>query len=526
MTAPSGLSSALRITARYSLSRPGGSTLPVRGIFTKSTAPPPSPLRTGLYATILAVSTGLFAVYYFDSRSALHRYFLTPALRYTLSPENGHKVAVKVLRSGLGPRDPVTDDARLTAELWGEEISNPVGLAAGFDKNGEAIDGLFDLGFSWVEIGSVTPKPQAGNPQPRVFHLPEDAGLINRYGFPSEGQASVLSRLRSRIPSFLLPSTSTTSESPSTHSPQHASLRSGALLAVNLGKNKTSSAESIDDFLSGVKTFGPYADVLVVNVSSPNTPGLRGLQNRQALEDLLSGVIKARNDLPLPRLTHAKPKILVKLAPDLDTIQLEEIAEVIRTSGIDGVIISNTTVQRPSGLINPNKSEQGGFSGPLLKPLSISALRTLRTHLPSSIPIIGCGGISSGQDALEFARAGAAMVQMYTHFGYGGAGACRRVKDEIEVELKKEGKTWKDVVNEATEKLAWKEPKKEKGTVELLIEEALQLNDLLDKLGEKIDLGAGATRGNAPAQEEAHKSASSVGESASVAVTVPQSATA
>ncbi|CAK5273395.1 unnamed protein product [Mycena citricolor] len=150
----------------------------------------------------------------------------------------------------------------MKAEMWGTEVSNPVGLAAGFDKHGEAIDGLFNLGFSWVEIGSVTPKPQAGNPQPRVFHLPEDEGLINRYGFPSDGHASVISRLRARIPRF----------SPES---DNAAYRPESLLAVNLGKNKESEVDSIEDFVAGVRAFGPYSDVLVVNVSSPNTPGLR-----------------------------------------------------------------------------------------------------------------------------------------------------------------------------------------------------------------------------------------------------------
>jgi len=352
------------------------------------------------------LSTGLLAVYYFDARSAIHRYFLTPVLRYALDAETGHKVAVKVLRSGLGPRDPVPDDEKLKFELWGQKISNPVGLAAGFDKDGEAIDGLFDLGFSWVEIGSVTPKPQPGNPRPRVFHLPEDSALINRYGFPSQGHASVLSRLRARIPSFF-----------SADDGSSAALRSGSLLAVNLGKNKSSSAESIDDFVSGVRAFGPYSDVLVVNVSSPNTPGLRGLQNRQLLEELLAGVTEARDKLAPSEITSRRPRLVLKIAPDLDESQLIDIADVIKKSSIDGVIVSNTTTRRPSTLTNANKSEIGGLSGIPLKIYSLTALRTLRSHLPASIALIGCGGISTGADALEYAKAGASLVQVYTGLG-------------------------------------------------------------------------------------------------------------
>ncbi|TFK40001.1 Dihydroorotate dehydrogenase-domain-containing protein [Crucibulum laeve] len=447
-----------------------------RTLFTKTTSAPRSPLRTSLYATAFVVSTGLFAVYYFDARSAVHRYVLTPVLRYTLDPETGHKLSVKVLRSGLGPKDPVVDDARLKFELWGDEVTNPVGVAAGFDKDGEAIDGLFDLGFSWVEIGSVTPKPQPGNPRPRVFHLPEDSGLINRYGFPSQGHASVLSRLRARLPTFI-------------SGPEPASLREGSVLAVNLGKNKESPVDSVDDYVAGVRTFGTYSDVLVVNISSPNTPGLRGLQNRDHLKGLLESVVKARDELTPSVVTFRKPKLVLKIAPDLDEAQLVDMAEVIRGSNIDGVIVSNTTIQRPSHLINHNKHELGGLSGAPVKPYSLKAVRTLRKNLPASIPIIGCGGIATGADVLEFANAGASMVQLYTSFGYDGVGTCRRVKDQLVEELSKTGTTWSAVTKKAIDELSWKEPPKEEkkeSTVSQLISEAKELKDLLDKLGEKM----------------------------------------
>ncbi|RDB23351.1 Dihydroorotate dehydrogenase (quinone), mitochondrial [Hypsizygus marmoreus] len=446
-------------------------------ISSRSTRVPRSPALKGLYATAFLLSTGLFAVYYFDARSALHRYILTPVLRHTLDAETGHKVAVKVLRSGLGPRDPVSDDARLRSELWGQVISNPVGLAAGFDKDGEAIDGLFNLGFSWVEIGSVTPKPQPGNPRPRVFRLPEDSALINRYGFPSQGHTSVLARLRARIPAF-------------ERDQETAALRPNSVLAVNLGKNKESPVDSIDDFVSGVRTFGPYSDVLVVNVSSPNTPGLRGLQNRELLETLLVGVTKARDQLPPSPLTSRRPKLVLKIAPDLDEAQLSDIAQVIRNSNIDGVIVSNTTIQRPKSLTAANKNEVGGLSGAPIKEYSLKALRTLRSQLPASIPLIGCGGIFTGADALEFARAGASMVQVYTGFGYDGVGACRRIKDQLVEELAKEGTTWGEVVRNAVNDLSLKEAKtaalEGTGTISQLIAEAQELQGLLDKLAEKV----------------------------------------
>ncbi|KAF9499648.1 hypothetical protein BDN71DRAFT_1441806 [Pleurotus eryngii] len=443
-----------------------------------------NPIRTGLYASALVVSTGLFVVYYLDSRSAIHRYFFTPLLRYAFDAETGHKFAVKVLRSGLGPRDVVADDDRLKLQLWGKEICNPVGLAAGFDKDGEAIDGLLGLGFSWVEIGSITPKPQPGNPRPRVFHLSEDSALINRYGFPSQGHASVLSRLRARIPAFLAPETE-----------KSASLKSGTVLAVNLGKNKDSPVDSVDDFVDGVRMFGPYSDALVVNVSSPNTPGLRGLQDRQSLEQLLSRVTKARDEVATANIVSQRPRILLKIAPDLDELQLTEMAEVIRNSDIDGVIVSNTTIKRPSHLHSANASETGGLSGAPLKPLTIAALKTLRANLPATIPIIGCGGISSGSDALEYARAGASLVQVYTSFGYDGVGSCRRIKDQLVEELAKEGRTWAQVVQQAVQTLSYKPPPPpvasditdpKSASVGQLVAEAEELKKLLDQLGEKF----------------------------------------
>ncbi|KAF5338351.1 hypothetical protein D9611_012505 [Ephemerocybe angulata] len=436
-----------------------------------------STARTLVYATVFTVSAGLFGIYYFDSRSAIHRYVLNPTLRALCDAETGHKLAVKALKYGLTARDQVEDDAVLHSEIWGQPVNNPLGIAAGFDKDGEAVDGLFNLGFSWVEIGSVTPKPQAGNPKPRVFRLEEDNAIINRYGFPSQGASFVVSRLKERIPHWFAVE------------PERASLRPGDLLAVNLGKNKESPADSIDDFLTGVKTFGPLSDVLVINVSSPNTPGLRGLQNKDHLEKLLAGVTKARDELPPSALTSSRPKLVLKLAPDLDEDQLIDIADVVQRAKFDGVIISNTTIQRPKHLMNANKQEVGGLSGPPVKPYSLKALKTLRQHLPASIPLIGCGGIATGSDALEFAKAGASLVQVYTSFAYDGVGTARRIKDELVEELKKEGKTWTQVVDAAVKELSpapspIAEPvKKGEEAVSQLVKEAEYLRSLLEEAG-------------------------------------------
>ncbi|KAH9931904.1 uncharacterized protein B0H18DRAFT_1083415 [Fomitopsis serialis] len=398
-------------------------------------------LRSGIYASVFVVSAGLFVAYYVDSRAAMHRYVIMPVLRTLLDAETSHKLALRVLGSGLAPRDTQTDDERLRTSLWGEEYSS-------FDKDGEATDGLFNLGFSWVEIGSVTPRPQPGNPKPRVFRLPSDEAIINRYGFPSDGHTAVLARLRARLPLFHEQETTTA---------RHASLRPHALLAVNLGKNKASPADSIDDFVQGVQTFGPYADVLVINVSSPNTPGLRSLQTRALLERLLDGVSRARDELLVPSDANGtatstrstKPKLVLKIAPDLEESELGAIAAVVRSSGVDGVIVSNTTIRRPKDLSDPNRGEVGGLSGPPLKAYTLATLRTLRALLPESVPLIGCGGITSGSDALDYARAGAAAVQVYTRFAYEGVGTCRRIKDEITEALAREGTTWAAVVQRA-----------------------------------------------------------------------------
>ncbi|QRV89208.1 dihydroorotate dehydrogenase [Ceratobasidium sp. AG-Ba] len=419
-------------------------------------------ISSALKVSALVLGTSLFVAYYYDSRSAIHQYVVPPLMRATLDPEVTHRLAVRVLGSGFAPRDRGENEDILKCTIWDLEMPSPIGLAAGFDKDGEAIDGLFGLGFDWVEIGSVTPKAQKGNPKPRVFTLPDDNAMINRYGFPSQGHSLVLARLRSRR------------NSPS---------ESGQVLAVNLGKNKSSPPDSIDDYLLGVRRFGSLPDVkvLVINVSSPNTPGLRGLQNRGMLEELLEGVCKERDALDL---RGPKPKIVLKIAPDLDELAIQDVAEAVRESGVDGVIVSNTTIQRPK-LLSASSNEIGGLSGPPLHSLSLKALKTLRAHLPANIPIIGCGGISTGADALDFARAGATSVQLYTSFGYTGVGTARRIKDELASELSKLNTTWSKVVDESIKTHAWVRPRGQQA----LDAGEREIRAMLDGLGKQMAVG-------------------------------------
>ncbi|KAF8929604.1 hypothetical protein EDD21DRAFT_393402 [Dissophora ornata] len=401
---------------------------------------------------------GLVGISYgFDSRASIHKYVFVPLMHWTMDPETAHRTTIKLMKTGISPWDSQEDDPSLEVSLWGKTFSNPVGMAAGFDKHAEVIDGLFDLGFGYVEVGSVTPEPQPGNPQPRMFRLPEDKCVINRYGFNSEGHKVVESRLRQRIKRFLykharedqeqtlekLKNGQSSTESLVDHLSTNRSLRDDRVLAVNLGKNKASTPESVDDYVIGVERLGPYADVLVVNVSSPNTPGLRSLQRKGMLEELLRQVISARNSLQ----SSYKPPLLVKIAPDLSDEELEDVSEAALATKVDGIIISNTTISRPSSLNNKEVAKEvGGLSGPVVKPLALRALRQVYKHTEGKIPLVGCGGISTGEDALEYAKAGASMVQLYSSMAYEGPGIVRAVKDGIVKGLN--GRKWMDIVGE------------------------------------------------------------------------------
>jgi dihydroorotate dehydrogenase len=316
-----------------------------------------------------------------------------------------------------------------------------VGVAAGLDKQADAVDGLYQLGFAYVEVGSVTPEPQSGNSRPRYFRLSSDHALINRLGFPSDGAVAVCRNLQDRVRNYFIKTSShLTPTTPRSLSP-------GKILAVNLGKNRdTPIAEAGDDYIKGIRVFAPYADVVVINLSSPNTPGLRSLQTSTHLHNLLSS-IRAE----LARLPNPQPRLIVKIAPDLNLGEIKDIAKAVTLNKIDGVIVSNTTTQRPGTLTSPQEktSEQGGLSGPPLKPLSLRVLRLLKGQLNqlaggNNVVLIGCGGINSGKDAIDYARAGATIVQCYTGFVYDGVGFAGRIKDEIVEELG--NRKWSDIV--------------------------------------------------------------------------------
>ncbi|KAJ3227497.1 Dihydroorotate dehydrogenase (quinone), mitochondrial [Chytriomyces hyalinus] len=389
------------------------------------------------------VAVGLTAALYAgfvlsDTRALFHRVVSLPLL-HTLDPERAHVLSIALARMGLCPRegfDPDLKDHRLQSEVFNLSLSNPIGLAAGYDKHAEAMDALLGFGFGLVEIGSVTPQPQPGNPLPRMFRLSQDNAVINRYGFNSDGHAAVQARLSDRLAKWMY---SVGLKTLPEDIPR--SLKVGTALGVNLGKNKVSAAEDNSDYVKGVVSLGRYADYVVVNISSPNTPGLRSLQRREPMLQLLKEVKAARD----AHVQH-NPPLLVKIAPDVSMDELEDIAAVVKEARIDGVIISNTTLSRPSYLKSEHKNETGGLSGPPVFPLALEKVRAFYALTHGSIPIIGCGGISNGAEALAMAKAGASLVQVYTALGYQGPGLVHDMKRDLVELLEKEGTTWKAVV--------------------------------------------------------------------------------
>jgi dihydroorotate dehydrogenase len=314
---------------------------------------------------------------------------------------------------------PAPDDPRLAVTAFGLDFPNPVGLAAGFDKNAQVPDAIAKFGFGFVECGTVTPKPQAGNPRPRLFRLRDDAAVINRMGFNNDGSAAAAKNLRARRGGF-------------------SNERRG-IVGINIGANKDST-DRIPDYAWCFSELAPLADYVTVNVSSPNTPGLRGLQNRDELTRLLGILTNARAKLfDSTRPAHGMRKpILLKIAPDLDLPALDEIADVVRASGIEGLIVSNTTIARPL-LKSRHADEAGGLSGKPLLESSTRVLAQMHMRLKGAVTLVGVGGIANGEDAYAKIRAGASLVQLYTALAFDGPGLVARIKRELLACLQRDG---------------------------------------------------------------------------------------
>ncbi len=341
-------------------------------------------------------------------------YRLARPLLFLLDPETAHRATIWALKHGLidGSTDP--DDPILSTRVWDLAFSNPVGLAAGFDKDAEVIDAVLGLGFGFVEAGTVTPLPQPGNPKPRLFRLVEDEAVINRFGFNSKGLAAFAARLAERR------------------------RKGGAagIVGANIGKNRD-AADAAGDYVTGIEAVCGLADYLVCNLSSPNTPGLRGLQAKSQIEALISRVQEARRRAA-PDSTRLPP-LLAKVGPDLDQQQLRDIAEVALATGIDGLIVGNTTIDRPADLRSAFRNEAGGLSGPPLMNKATACLAALYRFTQGKLPIIGCGGIASGVDAYAKIRAGASLVQLYSALVFHGPGLVGRIKRELAARLRADG---------------------------------------------------------------------------------------
>jgi len=321
---------------------------------------------------------------------------LIVALLRLLPPETAHHVTVElVARFGLFlPRAPA-DDPRLAIRVLGLDFPSPLGMAAGFDKNARAFRAMLRQGMGHVECGTVTPRPQAGNPRPRMYRLKEDRAVVNRMGFDNDGMEWVGARLAHR--------------------------RKG-IVGINIGANRD-SPDRTADYLTAFAKLAPLADYVAVNVSSPNTPGLRGLQQKDELHHLLSALVEVRGSAGTP--------LLLKIAPDLDAHALDDIAAVVLESGIEGLIVTNTTIARPAALKSRFGSESGGLSGkPLFEP-STRVLAEMRRRVGAKLVLIGVGGVSSGEDAYRKIRAGASLVQLYTALVYEGSGLIGRIKREL-----------------------------------------------------------------------------------------------
>ncbi len=325
-------------------------------------------------------------------------YSLLRPVIFALDAETAHRATIRALR--LLPRRTVEFAPALRTEVAGLTFPSPVGLAAGFDKDAEVFAQALGLGFGFVEVGTLTPRPQRGNARPRLFRLPDDRAVINRMGFNNAGQQAALKRLARRK-------------------------RGEGILGVNIGANKD-SPDRIDDYVDGVRRMSGVADYLTVNISSPNTPGLRALQDHGALDALLGAVAEARGP--------GGPPLWLKVAPDLEAGSAERIVRSAIEHKVDALIVANTTVSRPT-LQSPYSREQGGLSGEPLRALALDALRQFRSASGGSIPMVGCGGIASADDAWERIRAGASLVQLYTAMVYAGPGIARRISDGLERKL-------------------------------------------------------------------------------------------
>ena len=341
--------------------------------------------------------------------------FLRPFI-FSLDPEKAHELAIKSLKYNFLPGNlfSVENEEILKTTLFGKEIANPIGLAAGFDKSAEVYNEIFKLGFGFVEVGTVTPREQYGNEKPRIFRLEKDRALINRLGFNNDGSEVIKKRIENNVPN--------------------------GLLGINIGPNKD-SPDMINDFLECAEIFFPLGDYITINISSPNTKGLREFHKSEHLKELLSKIDDIR------KKSNFNKSFLLKISPDLEDSFVNNIIELILQHNIDGLILTNTTNQNRENLLDKSKSESGGLSGKPLRNLSTELIKKFYIHLKGKIPIIGVGGVDSGKSAFEKLAAGASAIQLYTGMVYKGPTIVKEIKKELIDTMKEKGfKNIKDIV--------------------------------------------------------------------------------
>ena len=328
---------------------------------------------------------------------------LARPLLFALDAESAHGLTLKALKArSLLPAGRTNSDPSLRSQVFGLDFPNPLGIAAGFDKHGEAPDALLKAGFGFTETGTVTPLPQPGNPRPRLFRLVEDEGVINRFGFNSEGQSVVHARLAARA-------------------------HRGGIIGINIGANKD-SVDRVADYVTGIEAFADVVSYFTINISSPNTPGLRDLQKAAVLDDLLTRVIEARDRCAQK---HRHKPLLLKISPDLTDGDLDDIVRVCRTRGIDGMIVGNTTTSRAPGLRSAQAKEAGGLSGLPLFAMSTSMLAKVYLRVEGQFPIIGAGGIHDARSAINKIEAGATLLQIYSMLVFRGPALIGEILDGL-----------------------------------------------------------------------------------------------
>merc|ERR1719295_1769636 len=404
------------------------------------------PLSKGLFVISIASFSYIGYAYYDYTSTGLpfNTFALIRPILFQFDPEESHLHAVragqfpKFIRNALGMvynngiTDPSKLETNLESKVWALSFPNPIGLAAGFDKNGECIDAMMDLGFGFVEIGSITPQPQAGNEKPRVWRLRDDEAVINRYGFNSDGHDAVRQRLQQRL--------------------SNMKRHSFGKLGINLGKNKAvKECDAVLDYQRGIEAFAEFADYIVINISSPNTPGLRDLQKRDIIHRLLTTLKETRDavhDANFAKSAMAScvkckpppPPLLVKIAPDLNDGEIEDIAFVVRDVGIDGIIVNNTTIGRENLKADESvKKENGGLSGKPMFEKSNQVLSKMYKATEGKVPLIGVGGVSSVEDAYTKIKCGASLVQLYTGMIYNGPMLIHQMIDKLDECAKKDG---------------------------------------------------------------------------------------